>query len=700
MATLGDLIDALVQAARGKDFSMASWRRGVSAFLQGSAAEDLDPRRKRSYYALFQLPPNNAHKYLRGGRDSRGLSYERVTRIHDVLFDLGFVTGLRRPKPEDELDGWGQYIELAIGAVRRHSSAAVIVAESDQEEHRQGWRIIPNERAVQLALSKLDTVGIVAIVGISGAGKSVACQQVYAALSSAAKNVIYFDARRWLGSALEATQHPTEQDYAALCASILAVLAERSYGQPIATRRRQAFAQEIAAFRRRLQESTAARGLSQEDRRSRERYLRALGRTPVHWETFLRATASYARDILSFTHLQEVATLLGLGVADATLIIDDVWNFRAARFVIDPLFQRVQSAAPASGPRLLVASQQASCLAFFSNHATIDIDQVTEAAQPDETNFGRLVLAAWAAQPDPESRFSSETSYRRIAAFERNKMSKPAAQLCRIDEVIGQVGSNPLALAVIGAAWRVSRYDPNFWSEIIRALQRKPSSTLRLHPQAGPDQIEYRHENVLASLQFSWRLLPEQIRERYLDLVVSPVDEPINEHLFKVLWRRFPRGDDGELPSLTLLALAENSLLKRLYGSPSLFRLHDLHRKLIVSELALRGPDAVVDKHRDLLAACNLLKSDGTPNRKIRFRESTRYRLLEMRLKLNSDASEEETQEISRYMLYHLYRHFSEAGVKYRSEQERVSRFDMNMLNARLADMSPIMAARRRGEDT
>jgi hypothetical protein len=131
-----------------------------------------------------------------------------------------------------------------------------------------------------------------------------------------------------------------------------------------------------------------------------------------------------------------------------------------------------------------------------------------------------------------------------------------------------------------------------------------------------------------------------------------------------------------------------------------LFRLHDLHRKLIVSELALRGPDAVVDKHRDLLAACNLLKSDGTPNRKIRFRESTRYRLLEMRLKLNSDASEEETQEISRYMLYHLYRHFSEAGVKYRSEQERVSRFDMNMLNARLADMSPIMAARRRGEDT
>src|SRR5262249_14032307 len=115
--------------------------------------------------------------------------------------------------------------------------------------------------------------------------------------------------------------------------------------------------------------------------------------------------------------------------------------------------------------------------------------------------------------------------------------------------------------------------------------------------------------DVVTSLQYVWSLLKEPLKQRFLDLAISPRDRSIHVAVFQEFWAVVPRSDtpfDAHEEESPLAAFSKLSLLQA--GSNKTYILHDLYRIMIERQIQ---EDGLRSRHRDLLDAFGFVGSDG-----------------------------------------------------------------------------------------
>jgi hypothetical protein len=168
------LIDALVLCARGltpKD--EAGWR-GAARKLAGDAAAGFKFTSKGTYGKLFDMGGStNSHQYL-GPNARRRITdnhLEKIAAFLGALFPSLVVVDAQGP------DAWVKWLDRAnqavggVGGLAQEPTAAVVA-----EVQRRAVRASLQDKVI----AGLEELGRVAIVGMSGTGKTVLARQVLA----------------------------------------------------------------------------------------------------------------------------------------------------------------------------------------------------------------------------------------------------------------------------------------------------------------------------------------------------------------------------------------------------------------------------------------------------------------------------------------------------------------------------------------
>jgi WD40 repeat protein len=529
------------------------------------------------------------------------------------------------------------------------------------------WRVIPRPHVIDEVLGRLKRSGAVAIVGMSGSGKSILARQVLDRAGEQFGPCVIVRADNVLAPVFSISRQPGHADHASLASAILSSIAAvvRSRVAP-----NTGYAEALSHFstawpqpegddERRYDSQPAVRGL-----------ITAIGTAPK-WSTFVRAVAQNANAVRNFALLTAVARILRLA-SEFVLHVDnlpDISRIREFTEFLAVLFGRAEP-GHASAHRLLVTSLHRTALGFLNSPLAETSLQVSldDARDAREAGFALRLVSAWAVPGElPVSREDAEQA---ITRFQQSRIDDSPKLREEINAVIERIRGHPLALAAIGSAWRFHHSGEtsslHFWGDVLAAIARRREGLLSFDPNIDyGDVVEPRQHDVLASLQFAWRSMEPDSRERYLDLVVGPPEAPINEPLMHRFWERTSRG--GTLLGYAmprhrrpLQQFASRSLLTP--TDPILFSLHTLHRWMIEVEL---GADGITQRHRDLLVALrldSLLGDSAVADIGGLFRSDEAVRT--MLAPPLDDADDQEIREVGAYLTIHLPGHLRAAGLK------------------------------------
>lgn len=645
------IIDALIQRAQSDDL----WRRRLQTALNTKA--DLEQR--GTYYLAFGFSARNGHKWA-GTNPTKRLTPKHWECIAALLCKLCAVAA--GPPPEASPDAQCLWLEQALAAIANSDSAFPTAEFSKSiapEFADPEWRLIERPAVVQDVLDKLQIFAAVGLVGMPGIGKSILIRQILRRLDANGDARLFIDAREWLASALSVPAEPSPENYVGLSCELLTQLANHCKTRTLPR-------QQYALFRTRLNElcakwdrPTQSRATS-DDSFARETFFSAV-HAEADWKDFASALATHVIHFRTLPLLADLATVLRVGLGKIIVVIDDVWNFRACEQIAIPLFQASSSGPTPDCPRLLVTSVEPTPLDFLAGSALIHLGQPHAAAL--DTDLALQTVAAWAVQGQPF--LSADAAATLIGDFRQTHIDQRPEVRKGIDAVLARVGVHPLALAAIACAWRdqPKTYPEKFWLKAAEAIDDQPEIVLALNPNMPSGGIiPRRHYNVLGALRFAWSLLDEATRERYLDLAISPLDEPINEELFHLLWERVDRANTRLGAVMTgarrpLRMFSEKSLTQPVAGR-SQHHLHFLHRQMITTLLGHRSEQALAQRHRDLLRATGFLNADD----RFHLDETRHFRQMAGNRTIlwpapEGSVDEDETEDCGHYFLKHLPSH-------------------------------------------
>jgi WD40 repeat protein len=668
---VGTLIAALVARARGglTPAEEARWREAARNVV-GSAASQLAFTNRGSYGTLFGMGgPKNVRKYV-AVRGERTINEGHLVTIAQFLGSL-FLEPVAEEIPD--LGGWVDWLDEAVSVIhgkeRRAQEAPPEVISSIQ---RSAARMVLQEKVI----AGLQAEGRVAIVGMSGTGKTVLARQVLKRWSEPDNPAITIDARSVLANAL-ASASPRAPD-AATDRNILSGVIVREVAARLLSVRPRSY--DLRWFK---QEREAL--LDAYPRQKSERGWRLHRRDDelveaIHsrdrWADFLNVVVEHVAGVHNADLLQRIATILRPAAVDLVVFVDDAFSFPTGG-AVGALFAAEQGR---DAPCLLVTSIEKDSLARLSRSCVIDLD---DGADQDATEFARDIVTVWSASDSQVGDEAALAGHRREVFAGRTGAA--------IETVIRKVGRHPLAVAALAAAWRADHgFMAGFWSEAAHALDADPYETLVLRDDRG--EFDERHRRVLKALRFAWSLFDPVTQERFLDLALMPPNQPIERAVCDAYWQR--KVGDGRkrlAPAFArpLERLADKSLVQKLPNSTS-FVLHSLHRWMIEAEL---GEAGVQERHRSFLRFCGLI--DGTDRISIDLED--RFRALpggETLIVPGEEISAEHQQPVGRYLVRHLMHHLRQLGrgEVYEENLQRTAA-NFSFLQARLAIPSSSGAA-------
>lgn len=498
----------------------------------------------------------------------------------------------RNKLSEDEIRPRLEWLEGLVRAVETALAKPVRPPEPPRLPHPQ-WRRVARPKLLARVETKLEEAYCVAIVGMSGTGKSFLADAVLSAFQGRTRR---FEAPKPLDGKL------TKVGFLPLMRDAFEYICELP-GLNWARR-------ELPLVDKGIVDELAR--LNSQLSLSDERLIKT---TNIHTAAEL---ASEIREKTAFS-LQSEVMLSALKIAcrlaerkrrtippTALLYVDDIWHDpdgRAAEIV--QVLGGLRLSAETELPwRLLLTSQQRNAgiawkLAAAEDAAgqrehlrhTVELDRDDE----DNENFGLEVAAAWAAR-------SHDALTREEASLLIQESLKNLAQdaaFADIRWVVRRLRSHPLTVATIAAAWRRSEFSlvRPVWHGAREALLRDGEIRLELGDidslSVTPGVYNSRHVDRVKALLFALDLLHPADRQRYYDLTLHrPGSGPLHVGIFQYLWDRADRGDGSRFivddrHALIRLVFADAMLVQteQQMGGPAAYVLHDMHRQAILVRL-------------------------------------------------------------------------------------------------------------------
>lgn len=603
----------------------------------------------------------NVHKYI-GNKPSRQISKKHLKTIASFLgrLDQNLVVTVSL-----DFGGWVDWLDNAVLAIGRDGAIGQVTTDPVVAEFR---RSVLRTSLQDKVIAGLEAAGCMAIIGMSGMGKTVLARQVLARWCEADNPAITIDARSVLANAL-ASPSPRSPDAATdqniLSGVIVREIAARLLSASPRSDDLERYKQERQALLDAYPSQKHERGLRLY--RRDDELVEAI-HSKDRWADFLQAVVNYAAGVLNSGLLERVATMLRPAASDLVVFVDDAFSFPVAG-AVEALFSAEEGQ---EAPVLLLTSIEKNSLERIKRRVVIDLDAGLD---DDATGFAREIVAVWSAS-EAQLRDAEVLDAYRHEIFEGNAGAT-------INRAIEKVARHPLAVAALAAAWRIDHMNaPGFWSKAERALEVDAYETLFLRDDRG--EFDERHRRVLKALRFAWSLFDPVTQERFLDLALMPLNQPIDRAVCDAYWQR--KVGDGLkrlAPAFArpLERLADKSLLQKLPNSTS-FVLHTLHRWMIEAEL---GEAGLEERHRSFLRFCGLI--DGQD--RINIDSPNRFRTApdgEALMVPGEKITEEHQQPVGRYLVRHLMHHLRQLGsgeVYEENLQRTLANF--SFLEARLA---------------
>lgn len=581
------LIEAMVQAAEDDKSALRRFEQVFTLTERSLPDVRLDLKDHATFYRILGWGESGRKAF--GNNPSFKPSIEWLNRALPSMRGLGLCPE-NHPIPESFSD-WVELLDYAHAAASHPPPSGSRYSRPLDDPQ---WRILERSDVVDDVLTRLEETGRVAITGASGVGKTVVSQQVAARLT----RVKTYKARPYL--------FPDERElrlegYLGLFNEIIRDVAGELATKSLSASRDEAFARDLAQLRIRW-DMTKDEEANDPQARRRKEFFEGMGQQP-EWGDFVVAVGDHHNHFGPLAFVGDVAELLALGLRDATIVIDDVWDFHHARPVVAPLFGRKPPSGRQSGLKLLVTSQARLALSFLPGADVVELGSEAHATE----GLAYDIVSAWSLRETAALTSGDATS--KISAFRGDHIDRHEDVRRGIDAVVERVDGNALCLAAIASAWRHegTAYRPAFWRDACRVIDESPAKLLAFDPNMPHDElVPHRFDNVLAALMFAWSLLDPPMRERYLDLAISPTSE-LNEELFHLMWERTPRAGVLLEP-----AMAGHRRPFRIFSGMSLvkttrdgrYQLHDLHRTMILSQEA---GGAMHSRHSEFLRALRLL---------------------------------------------------------------------------------------------
>jgi WD40 repeat protein len=648
-------VGAIIAALKTRANSDGSWRALLRKYM--NTQDKLDG--SEPYYRALGFTARNGHKWA-GANPTKRIKSQHWDNLGGLLRKLGAVT--EDAPLRGALEAQHRWLDQALAAITRSGppgATTTSLPSAVPEFPDPEWRLIERPAVVQEVIDKLASCATVALVGMSGIGKSILIRQILRRLDANGDARLFIDAREWLASALSVPAEPSPENYVGLSCELLTQLANHC-------KARTPPRQQYTLFRTRLTDLCAKwslapqRRAAADDSIARETFFSAV-HAETDWQDFVSALASHAMQFRTLAFLADLASVLRVGLGKIVVVIDDVWNLRAGEQIITPLFLPSAGGPTPECPRLLVTSVEPTPLDFLAGSALIHLGQSHAAAL--DTDLAHQTIAAWAVQGQPF--LSADAAATLIGGFRQTHIDPRPEVRKGIDAVLARVGVHPLALAAIACAWRdqPKTYPEKFWLEAAKAIDDEPENILVLNPNMPSGGIiPKRLYNILSALRFAWSLLDEATRERYLDLAISPLEEPINEELFHLLWERVDRAKTRLGPvmagSRRPLRMFSEKSLTQISPERSQHHLHFLHRQMITSLLGHRSEQALAERHRDLLRATGFLDGDDRflLDEMRHFRQAAGNRTIVWPA-LQGSVDDDELEDCGQYLLQHLPEH-------------------------------------------
>jgi hypothetical protein len=498
----------------------------------------------------------------------------------------------------------------AVASAFARSVDAVITRAEPVLDHLS-WRRVPRPALLTSLSRKLLDQSRVAIVGMSGTGKSFLARQFYDRFNGRGK--LWLDAPKPQRGQLLLGQ---TLDLGIKTFNFLAEHVRSNIGQNSADRAHfERRLKDIATFLARPGQAQTPETLAHEmdasivDKRS-ELWGKALA-------PYVARMASLDGVVCALCALLPLLDTRNSSVSASLLIVlDDVWLPIHLKGLFDALAPLAGQAAPQTKfpIQLLITSQDR--LSVFAGGRTRTDQELRRSIiefdrdEADQEEFALSVLAAWSAPETREMTFSEGLD---LITTQRDAIAASSV-LTSIRHVLGKTGWHPLTAASLGAWWREAA-DDGIWAGLADLFDGEQPIDLDfddasdlLAREAG---INDRHRRVVqALLLVTTTALSPAERQRFFDLAIQRRGSgPVDVTLFEYFWRRHPREGSTLAPN----DVGNLGLITRKFASLMLvqstatgFVLHDMLRLAIASALK-DDPERLSARHRALVDSAGLL---------------------------------------------------------------------------------------------
>lgn len=524
------------------------------------------------------------------------------------------------------------YLDALLKATK--AEAAKVAEARSAEPHTVShllWRRVPRQNLLDVLEKKLQATGRVAIVGMSGTGKSFLARDYFNRFDSERRK--FFSAPKPSDDMNKRRFEDANigRQWIDLGFDILSWIG-RKIPAPSEDRKLRA-----ALIRLLHVDATKAEDL-QNERRYADFFEKFLEEFYLRTDRSIADTASAIRSII-----QAAPTLSS--TKSLLILIDDLWNPDHPK--IKELLDAITQSGDSRPIRLLITSQRRYA-AFYGNAPlrdgaidhnkfqshTLELDKDDH----DREEFAWWIVAAYAVK-DCEDLTPSE-GLERIRDFARKvlridqrlekSIAAPAARdyaydLGPIESVIRKLNYHPLALAAFASAWRMAGLEKHFWSKMGNALDSRPQLEISFLDLEGnselPEEFNPDHRIVTRALLLAADELSPLEKQLYYDLAIAPRS---NEHLalqvFRYYWWRsgaFTARNCEEIFGRD--AFKEREPIRDIFAQRMLvqstekntFVLHDMHYMSIRSALDDVGESVFAERHLDFLKSAGCISDSG-----------------------------------------------------------------------------------------